>query len=177
MPLDPRELTRYEHESVEAVWGIMAVTINQLKKFVESDEEAEQALKEAQAVTRDEVIEGVQASIKTGMSDSELRDSIATSVDSLAVPWITPISTSTMNGRKMCVSPIRRPVKLNISLSGRAMRPSASRQYKLRYHTRLVTRRRPPCSRSPTRSGWGRRPRACDARPGRGSRRSARPSR
>lgn len=39
-------LNRYEHESVEAVWGLLAVTVNQLKKFVESDESAEQALKE-----------------------------------------------------------------------------------------------------------------------------------
>jgi aminopeptidase N len=39
-------LNRYEHEDTEAVWGIMAVTINQLKKFVETDEDAEQALKE-----------------------------------------------------------------------------------------------------------------------------------
>lgn len=38
-------LDRYRHESLEAIWNVMAGLIGQLKKFVETDEAAEHALK------------------------------------------------------------------------------------------------------------------------------------
>ena len=38
-------LTHYENEAVEAVWDIMAVAINELKRFVETDADAEKKLR------------------------------------------------------------------------------------------------------------------------------------
>src|SRR5678815_5089418 len=49
----------------------------------------------------------------------------AASSTSRGMFWMAPTSTSTMNGRKMCVSPMRSPAKLNRSTTGPCTRPSA----------------------------------------------------
>ena len=56
-----------------------------------------------------------------------LAPSLVLLVLAFAIPvgMLVPTSTSTMNGRKMCVSPMRSPAKLNRSTTGPCTRPSA----------------------------------------------------
>ena len=47
----------------------------------------------------------------------------AASSTSRGMFWMAPMRTSTMNGRKMCVRPMRRPAKLNSSFTGESINP------------------------------------------------------
>lgn len=66
-------LDAYRDETSESVWDIISLAIGELKKFVESDETAEQALRELSAQLSKAQYDRLGSAAKTGESDTDTR--------------------------------------------------------------------------------------------------------
>ncbi len=66
-------LSVYKDESIESVWDIMAVTLGELKKFVEADEESESALRSLAGSLAMAQYERLGWTVKAGESETDTK--------------------------------------------------------------------------------------------------------
>lgn len=66
-------LERYKDENIEAVWDIMSVAINELKRFVDTDEAAERKLREFVGRLASKQFDRLGWEVKTGEPDTDTK--------------------------------------------------------------------------------------------------------